>query len=74
MRVCIFLGGESVELGTHDTMSSENSDEFQIIYRIEKIEKQVATLAMVKALTFVLQYHEGKKSSTNTPVSGTVRR
>ena len=50
-------------------MSSENS-ELQDIHCIKKIEKQVASLAMERALTFVLKYHEGKQKSYNPPVSG----
>jgi hypothetical protein len=65
-----FSGRDSIELGTNDTMSSEKSDELQSTCCIEKIEKQVATLAMEKALNFILEYHEGKQRLYNTPVSG----
>jgi hypothetical protein len=65
-----FSGRDSIELGTNDTMSSEKSDELQSTYCIEKIEKQIATLAMEKALKFILEYHEGKQRLYNTPVSG----
>lgn len=51
-------------------MSSENSDELQDIHYIREIEKQVASLAMERALTFVLKYHEGKQKSYNPPVTG----
>ena len=53
-------------------MTGANSDELQDIHRIKEIEKQVASLAMVKALTYVLKYYEGKQISCNPPVSGKV--
>ena len=54
-------------------MSAEQTVESQILCCIEKIEMQVATSAMEKALKFVLEYHEGKQRLYNTPVSGMMR-
>ena len=66
----IFISGkESIELEP-DALSTKNNSESQILHCLENIEKQVATLAMEKALKFILEYHEGKKKSNSTPVAG----
>lgn len=62
---------EAVVLGSCDDLVGENDFELRSLYRVEKIEKQVATLSMEKALESILEYHEAKKTSKKyIPVSG----
>ncbi|XP_028417403.1 general transcription factor 3C polypeptide 4-like [Dendronephthya gigantea] len=62
---------EAVVLGSCDDLVSENHIELRSLYRVEKIEKQVATLSMEKALESILEYHEAKKTSKKyIPVAG----
>lgn len=70
--LCKFSGRDAAEIGGDFAMSGEGSDELQDIHRIKEIEKQVASLAMEKALISVLKYYEGKQISCNPPLSGKV--
>ena len=63
-----FSEQELLEVAPSNETTSQT--ESQSLDCIRKIEMQVATLAMEKALKFVLEYNKGKQRNQSTPISG----